>query len=1349
MALDLADFNKFMSTQDSIAANPQPAPPGEAIAFPSAGGQPPSPVSAPPDGIQPEPAGQNFAEENPHLNAFARGLGNSATLGAVDLATDEIFTTEGMAQLAGQAVGEIPFWFVGGKLTSMALRQGAKSIRAIEQAGGAFGKVAKFTRVHGVNVGQAATAVGVDVGRAVVGNDPDALSASRLALDVSMPFASSIIKIARTRGVHRRAQERLSHAHDANTARVNAEISGEAPLSVAEHRVKQAELNQAYDALTPEDANILRQMDDVFTAHGGDPGHIESQMNLIRMGAPIDEVAVLHNIDDVGEYLQFHRNYPINKPAAKTTWREIATTRQNQDLSVIRERLTIRNRDYGPQGQIGGKSRLGELAEEGEEAILSRPGKPVNTKTPIRSAGKFTSVRTLAQRPRNTVVGEAAETGMIEQHMRHPVHGSSGVGDFQLDEAGEAGFDAAYDRLNDITRVEVPKGKIGDAARTFMDGVSGLPVINDMVISAVRVVESMGPAGRQMGVLLRKARMWNAMRTGQAQADMLNAFNKMESAEQYQQLVGHLARGDATSDPAVRVAAEAFRTHHKYVEGMLVRQEVTVLMADGKTKNLLGDMLEENFFPQVHNWDKVLKEETTLSTIGSNLRKKFGNVFGGITDKQIGEQYIHKARNMKMPRFSSLYERNMNLPGWLGDPESLATRGNKGYIADVQESILNFFEDSYSLAGSNRVFGAPKGFKLFDDTNMLTDLAPVHSFLKKIINQSEDTLRASIKAGKDLPLKHKKISAFETPKGVEIAANQGSKEARGLLNQARQHFGDDPEYKQLPWKMQTLLSQMKEDGHNVKIAQDLLESVMGTRAFRPDHIKASEAARNLQIITKLGTLVVENIGQVSFTTTKVGVTNALKGLHALMRDWSGSVEFARVAGVLGENAIRGLEAEAGRSMAGRFLKSSGFQFSENLLRTHAAVSGKIWVEDLFRTVAKGPTNHTAKIALRKLEKIGFDTKQFVKDGQLTEFGLDVMKGLDGNSEQKGLARMIQKMAGFEVSHQTQFLVDVIDSPIFQSTPMGKVMLQYKSFLSNTTKFVVRDVFDEARQGNPMPLIRMVLTGITIGEITQSARQLATGEDPASRGQQGWIRDLIADVPDDDEAAVAWMGKQFSESDVAARLVENVVGIGYGGMFVAMLQSATTGGKLRMMEFLGGPTVGTIVDTGAAVAKAAGGDGSQLARRALREGGGIAGTLTGIPGAAFAGAAAGKSLAIAAVPTEFQQERSLYTTPEEMAEVTKRQVVRSYNEVRNLAVTEVANGNNSKAVQILSNWNSKISGQIERLISVGGLNSGVVQRIMFDDADIKRVLSPQTEEPGAFDQTVARLGAGADRVEEIF
>ena len=903
------------------------------------------------------------------------------------------------------------------------------------------------------------------------------------------------------------------------------------------------------------------------------------------------------------------------------------------------------------------------------------------------------------------------------------------------------------DELMQVPLLDPPRSKMSEVVRNWADSVSGWTVVNRALVSHVRHVESLGNAGRQLAGLLRNVRKDAQIMIGQAQADMLNAFGRLQTPEQYEDFVRHLDEGAAVTDADVQVAVDAFRGHQQFLQNGLVKQGTKVMMADGTSKNL-GDTLVKHFFPHQHDWDKILDDPEMVDQMVRQLETLKPGLLpgGGLKDpRKFVEEYRQSASRQKMPRFSALFERNVDLPGWMGDPNTRRSLSDAQYKANVQHSVMGYLEDAYTMFSANKHLGAPKGYR-FDDGDLMTNLEPVHRAIKRELDSIENINVARVAAGKEPDLER----AFASPESVERLAAQGNTRAAELLEDVRGQLKPrTPDQSVGHWKADALIQGIEKEGFDSKLAGDLVENVIGSKYYNSGERRVSAFLRNYNVVTKLGTLAAENIGQIAGTMTKVGFKNAWKATRDLIQDWQGSKDFARSAGVLVEDALRGLEADAGNNFAGKFLKKSGFRFTEELLRTHAAVSGKHYVRDLLTRVGSNPMDEQA---LRQLDKLEFNVADIVQDGQLTELGARMVNEV-GSDE--GLGRMIHRLAGFETSRQTQFLADAIEMPAAAHTPYGKIVAQFKSFVFNTTKFMMRDVMDEAAHGVQSaakgdirqaarefaPLVRMVMTGITMGEITQNTRALVHGEDPAQRGQAGWVRDLIgSDVPRDDDAAMVYLGQRFSNSDVASRLVENMLGIGYGGVFTSMLQNAITGGKFRTLAFMGGPSIDSALDIAGGVGKAFGGDPEHLGRRVLREGGAALGGLLPVPGAAFAGASLGKQAQIAALPTESQMERSAYLTVDEQRERVMKEVEKRVKKTKQLAKNAIANGNRQGAINIINRWNSGATKEMSMLREVGALGHGSYTSIVFDRNEIQRVLAgEEEEEPGAFEQAAARVG----------
>lgn len=337
-----------------------------------------------------------FAQAFPHLGAFTEGLTGSLTLGAVKPTQQRDFlSTEGAAETVGMIVGEVPFWWVGGRVAKT-LITAARGTKAMTTSA-AFGKTVKVAEKHGKEVGEAAGALGVTTGRDIMSDDPrDDITPFQVAIDMSLPFASSVVKVGKRFGERKkelanaakhaarmaRAHERRirnAHAakspadiraerqkdldvvlgetsvHDARQADLEAafpspstEVSRTVPqtssLSASElAELKQKDLDAVFDAMDPEDASVVREMEELFTLRSGDEAHIEEILTMYRQGAPLKDLLNLHTKDDIADYLALSRKYPINKPAVQT-WEEVAARRKDSDMLMVKELVIGRMR---------------------------------------------------------------------------------------------------------------------------------------------------------------------------------------------------------------------------------------------------------------------------------------------------------------------------------------------------------------------------------------------------------------------------------------------------------------------------------------------------------------------------------------------------------------------------------------------------------------------------------------------------------------------------------------------------------------------------------------------------------------------------------------------------------------------------------------------------------------------------------------------------------------------------------------------------------------------------------------------------------------------------------------------
>lgn len=365
----------------------------------------------------PLPSRPEFARAFPHLAAFTEGLTDAVSLGMVKPTQKRDFlSTEGAAEVAGMIVGEIPFWLTGGFVAKKLIGVAVRTANAGKMSA-AFGKTVKLAQKHGVEIGEAAGAIGVTAGRDVVSDDPaDDLTPFNVAIDVSLPFAMSAVKLGKRFGARKKELQakvasaaKSRRAHERFVANAHASESEVRKLAVSDaasdsdiHIAREADLNNAFDSFRPEDAKIGAEMENLFTVHGGDnAGHLEMLYALFRQGAPLDDLYLLHHADDIADYLQLQRTYPINRPAIKT-WEDVAKERKSTDMLLVKELL---------RGRMRSHRSITKPTIEGDDlkAAAKRPGAPT-TQRQIQQNQADANLRQLESRMN-------AETGLIDVDM--------------------------------------------------------------------------------------------------------------------------------------------------------------------------------------------------------------------------------------------------------------------------------------------------------------------------------------------------------------------------------------------------------------------------------------------------------------------------------------------------------------------------------------------------------------------------------------------------------------------------------------------------------------------------------------------------------------------------------------------------------------------------------------------------------------------------------------------------------------------------------------------------------------------------------------------------------------------
>lgn len=195
------------------------------------------------------------------------------------------------------------------------------------------------------------------------------------------------------------------------------------------------------------------------------------------------------------------------------------------------------------------------------------------------------------------------------------------------------------------------------------------------------------------------------------------------------------------------------------------------------------------------------------------------------------------------------------------------------------------------------------------------------------------------------------------------------------------------------------------------------------------------------------------------------------------------------------------ETAAGGNFGDKFLKVTGFIWTEKFNRTVAANVGSEWAQ-------------------RNFEKLLLNPEKTVYRFRLDELGINVDKALSrGKLTQNDLLKAGQLMAD-----KTQFRSRPLDLPYWSSSNAGKLFWQFKNFSYQQFRFLFDNVAGEAKRGNYGKAARNVLVLATIfpmaGEILQDVRSLITQSrrptDPLERywsdlagiGAMSMISDLV-------------------------------------------------------------------------------------------------------------------------------------------------------------------------------------------------------------------------------------------------
>lgn len=374
------------------------------------------------------------------------------------------------------------------------------------------------------------------------------------------------------------------------------------------------------------------------------------------------------------------------------------------------------------------------------------------------------------------------------------------------------------------------------------------------------------------------------------------------------------------------------------------------------------------------------------------------------------------------------------------------------------------------------------------------------------------------------------------------------------------------------------------------IALELADLIKGKPRFSKSGLdEISRKIAGFQVLNKMGPLsTLSNMSQSTNTIIAEGIGNFMTGVSRSVAEPNskvGAIAFNRSL----RDAMEQILGATREGWASKWLSLSGFNQQERVNRLLAANAGIATMERLLgkertatiaRDLAKRGYTKTLEAAYRTLGRLPTKADDIER---LTAAWAEQYAHIGPGAQEYAFQmadRAIDDLlrVGLKASEKTQHATKFLDLPPGWQTPEGRLFTQFKSFLHQQTRFLMREVAKPAMEGNYGPLYRaMVAFGIggpAVAEARDLYRQgmgwLLTGDAPAPRHEFDWEHPIM-------------------------QVLADSVYVGGVGLAGDVIDAAAQG---RLADFVMGPTLSDAVDySQRAVQQAVGGtpiSGAQLA-----------------------------------------------------------------------------------------------------------------------------------------------------------
>ena len=596
---------------------------------------------------------------------------------------------------------------------------------------------------------------------------------------------------------------------------------------------------------------------------------------------------------------------------------------------------------------------------------------------------------------------------------------------------------------------------------------------------------------------------------------------------------------NASSAPAVTMPVDTTEAAVNAQNGLqkAYRSVDTSLRKSGEHGSLIADGLQTARDLSEKGQAEFIQSIPTVLKLNDREMKQFADYLDDIKN---GRDSVINSENVQQAAAE-----------WMDAIPKVRDRAKAAGI-DVGDLGATYFPKNYE-----QTLGSKKGYESAINHLVNTGQAKTRADAIKQL----DTLRASY---------GRNFGHFDKSRKLDLPEYDKSKNAVvGYIRGAFDTIGNAEQFGAKGERAKELIDKMaSKDPHVAATALRDYMIATGEYKFRaenyPTLMKTLHGVKTFNRMRALGLSSVLNLGQSTNTATKYGIFRTAGAMFKLLSP--GEREYIKKSGVILDSVLSQLRSGAGidetrvglgkigsalDKAAGK-VTAPGFNSVERFNRSVAAEAGKSWAQSAAKKAANGDAK--AEAALRAMGVKG-DIGSKLTEEQLIDAGRGAVK-------------------------TTQFKTDALDLAPWMSSPEGKMVSQFRTFVYKQTGFLYKEVLKEAQKGNVKPLMRFLAVGIPIGYATGQARDALSGRN---------------------NSGIAGVKKE--QDSITEELMSALGNVGAFGVASDAMNLVKNRKSQRLPEYvagtLGGPTAGYGVQTISNVSQAFNGSPKPLQRQGLK------------------------------------------------------------------------------------------------------------------------------------------------------